>query len=458
MRSPSNRGSHRGSRRAPGSPGRSDRPGSPQPPAGAPEAAAYPVPDAGDPYGPAAGGPYEPGTDQGQTASMPAAAGGRGPGGGRPRRSALPAVLRKRGVVIGAVAAAVLLVAGGGTAFAMDQRISLNVDGERSTVHTYGATVQDVLDSAGVELGEHDAVAPSLDTELGQGDNVLVRSGRELTLTVDGEPEKHWVTALTVGEALNQIGMDPESVKLSADPDKAIPASGLEVEATAARRVVILRDRARIETATTAGTVEQVLKDNGITLGEHDEVEPKPSTEPTDGMVIDVTQLLTEPKTEEVPIEAEVEERENPDLPEGEEKVVQKPKDGVKKVTTAKIMKEGVKTEYVVKEKVVKKPVKGITEIGTKSEPEIDSSAEAASLNWAALAECESGGDPTATNPAGYYGLYQFSMATWQSAGGTGNPAEASASEQTMRAQKLYDMVGGNWQGQWPECGVHLFD
>ncbi|MFD0802923.1 ubiquitin-like domain-containing protein [Streptomonospora algeriensis] len=348
---------------------------------------------------------------------------------------------------------------GGGTAFAMDQRITLSVDGERSTVHTYGATVQEVLDSAGVTLDEHDAVAPSLDTELEQGGSVLVRSGRELTLTVDGKSKKHWVTALTVGEALQQIGRNPESLKLSVDPGKAVPESGVEVEATAARRVVILRDRVRIETATTAGTVEKVLEDNGISLGEHDAVDPEPGAEPTDGMVIDVTDVLSEPKTEEVPIEAEVEERENPDLPEGEKEVVKEPEDGVKKVTTAMIMKEGVKTEHVLKEKVVKKPVKGITEIGTKEpEPEIDSSAEASSLNWSALAECESGGDPTAVNPAGYYGLYQFSMQTWQSAGGSGNPAEASASEQTMRAQKLYDMVGGNWQGQWPECGVHLFD
>ncbi|MDA0564409.1 ubiquitin-like domain-containing protein [Streptomonospora sp. S1-112] len=341
----------------------------------------------------------------------------------------------------------------------MDQRITLNVDGDERVVHTYGATVQDVLDSAGVTLGEHDAVAPDLGTELGRGDSVLVRSGREFTLTVDGKSETHWVTALTVGEAMDQLGMSGEPLELSVDRGAEIPEDGLEVEAKEALQVVILRDRVRVETATTAGTVEQVLKDNGITPGEHDIVKPKLDTKPKDGMVIDVMELLTEPKTEEVPIEAKMEERENPDLPAGEENVVQEPKDGVREITTAMVMQEGEETEYVIKEEVVEEPVNGITEIGTKEEPEIDSSAEAASLNWSALAECESGGDPTAVNSAGgYYGLYQFSMATWQSAGGSGSPADASPEEQTMRAQKLYDMVGGNWQSQWPECGVHLFD
>ncbi|WP_304453499.1 transglycosylase family protein [Nocardiopsis sp. YSL2] len=84
---------------------------------------------------------------------------------------------------------------------------------------------------------------------------------------------------------------------------------------------------------------------------------------------------------------------------------------------------------------------------------------DAAGLNWPALAQCESGGDPTAVNSAGgYYGLYQFSTTTWQSVGGTGLPSEASSEEQTQRAQQLYNAVGGNWQSQWPHCGVHLFD
>ncbi|MFC3517949.1 ubiquitin-like domain-containing protein [Streptomonospora nanhaiensis] len=455
MRSSSNRGSHRGSRRAPSKPGRQPRRGATEPTgaAGRQHAQGHPGPAAPPPGG------GHPGTAA--TAQFAAAAPGAPRAGRKARRQGrggLPAVLRSRAAVIGAAAAALLLI-GGGTAFAMDQRITLNVDGDERTVHTYGATVQDVLDSAGVTLGEHDAVAPDLDTELGQGDSVLVRSGREFTLTVDGESETHWVTALTVGEAMDQLGLSGEPLELSVERGAEIPESGLEVEAKEALQVVILRDQVRVETATTAGTVEQVLKDNGITPGEHDIVKPKLDTKPKDGMVIDVMELLTEPKTEEVPIEAEMEERENPDLPAGEENVVQEPKDGVREITTAMVMQEGEETEYVIKEEVVEEPVNGITEIGTKEEPEIDASAEAGSLNWAALAECESGGDPTAVNSAGgYYGLYQFSMATWQSAGGTGSPAEASPEEQTMRAQKLYDMVGGNWQSQWPECGVHLFD
>ncbi len=76
-------------------------------------------------------------------------------------------------------------------------------------------------------------------------------------------------------------------------------------------------------------------------------------------------------------------------------------------------------------------------------------------LNWAALARCESGGNPRAYNPAGYYGLYQFSRSTWRSVGGSGSPSRASAGEQTMRAQTLFRRAGSS---PWPQCGRHLFN
>ena len=68
-----------------------------------------------------------------------------------------------------------------------------------------------------------------------------------------------------------------------------------------------------------------------------------------------------------------------------------------------------------------------------------------------AIAACESGGDPTAVNAAGYYGKYQFDLGTWASVGGSGNPAEASETEQDYRASILYSRAGSS---PWPVCGV----
>jgi len=72
---------------------------------------------------------------------------------------------------------------------------------------------------------------------------------------------------------------------------------------------------------------------------------------------------------------------------------------------------------------------------------------------WAALAQCESGGNPTTNTGNGFYGLYQFSLSTWQAMGGTGYPHEADVATQTAMAKKLQAQSG--W-GQWPHCAAQL--
>lgn len=74
-------------------------------------------------------------------------------------------------------------------------------------------------------------------------------------------------------------------------------------------------------------------------------------------------------------------------------------------------------------------------------------------LNWAALAQCESGGNPAINTGNGYYGMYQFDLQTWRGVGGYGYPHQASAAEQTKRAQILYNMRGAQ---PWPVCGLRL--
>ena len=66
------------------------------------------------------------------------------------------------------------------------------------------------------------------------------------------------------------------------------------------------------------------------------------------------------------------------------------------------------------------------------------------------IAECESGGDPTAVSPSGRYrGKYQFSTSTWSQMGGEGDPAQASEALQDRVALKLYRRAGTS---PWPNC------
>jgi hypothetical protein len=67
------------------------------------------------------------------------------------------------------------------------------------------------------------------------------------------------------------------------------------------------------------------------------------------------------------------------------------------------------------------------------------------------IASCESGGNPTAVSSDGTYrGKYQFDYGTWESVGGSGDPAAAPEAEQDYRAALLYSESGSS---PWPVCG-----
>ena len=84
-----------------------------------------------------------------------------------------------------------------------------------------------------------------------------------------------------------------------------------------------------------------------------------------------------------------------------------------------------------------------------------DSSAAASSGDAAAtlqrIAQCESGGNPSAVSADGTYrGKYQFDRETWRALGGSGDPADAPEAEQDRIAAALLAQRG---TAPWPVCG-----
>lgn len=76
--------------------------------------------------------------------------------------------------------------------------------------------------------------------------------------------------------------------------------------------------------------------------------------------------------------------------------------------------------------------------------------AAESTVNWDAIAKCESGGNWAINSGNGYYGGLQFSEATWKANGGTGMPHRASREEQIRVAENVLRTQG---IGAWPACG-----
>lgn len=76
--------------------------------------------------------------------------------------------------------------------------------------------------------------------------------------------------------------------------------------------------------------------------------------------------------------------------------------------------------------------------------------AHADTINWDAVAACESGGNWATNTGNGYYGGLQFLPSTWHAHGGQGMPHQASRAEQIRIAERVLRTQG---IGAWPVCG-----
>ena len=124
---------------------------------------------------------------------------------------------------------AVILAAAGFTAASMDKAVALSVEGQQSTTHVFGSTVADALAKEGITVTDRDLVVPALDQQISDGTEIVVRYGRKLTVTVDGQTTDYWTTAATVDEALTALGIRTHSdATLSVSRSTPLGRDGLE--------------------------------------------------------------------------------------------------------------------------------------------------------------------------------------------------------------------------------------
>ncbi|MFD9355954.1 ubiquitin-like domain-containing protein [Streptomyces sp. NPDC060031] len=390
------------------------------------------------------------------------------PGRGTGRRRAAPAGLgaRRSGALLAPTttgtwrrivpqALVVAFLAGGTTAFvAADKTVRLTVDGVPQTLHTFADDVDELLAAEGLGVGPHDLVAPAPGDALDDGDQVVVRYGRPLRLTLDGQQRQVWTTAGTVDGALRQFGIRAEGAYLSAPRTAPVPRAGLTLAVRTERSVTFMADGRETTLRTNAATVQEALGQAGITLHGQDTTSVPPGAFPRDGQTVTVLRITGTREVREERIPYETERVKDAALFAGTEVVERAGRPGARRVTYSLRTVNGVRQKpRRIAEETFREPVTQLVKVGTTPLPA--SVAGADGLDWGALAQCESGGRPAATDPSGTYGgLYQFDVHTWHALGGNGRPQDAPGPEQTYRAKKLYVQRGAS---PWPHCGRRLY-
>lgn len=370
----------------------------------------------------------------------------------RPARSSdAPA---RRTLRITAFAAVLIVLSGGSVAVARAHKtVELDVDGEIVEVSTFAGSVAGLLDEQGVTVGERDVVAPGADVTLLSGDDVVVRHASALVVVVDGRETTVWTTELNADDALRALAArSGDDVRIVAS--RSGGRTDLPIRLADGTVDVVADGRTR---QTDGGrTLAETLAALDIGIGEYDRVQVHRAVSAEGGArltvlvqrveVTEVTDVVAEPFGTTTEKTSELYTGQSRTLVEG----IPGERSTVHRVVTVDGVEE---SRRVLSDVVTVAPVAAVVQEGTKAR----STGGAIALGddvWGALARCESGGNPTIVSSNGkYYGLYQFSLPTWQAVGGTGLPSEASPAEQTARAQALQARSG--W-GQWPACAAKL--
>lgn len=360
------------------------------------------------------------------------------------------------GVMYGVVTAAV--VAGTTAYVTLDKTVHVSVDGKIVNVHSYARSVGQVLKREKIAVGAHDALTPAASSALHDGETITIKRGRLLNLIVDGNARQVWVTATSVDEALAQAGMRAPGAALSVDRSARVPLGGLSVDIDLPHTITVHVDGQTRVLVTTKTTLRDALDEAGIVVNPGDTVSSPLDQRPTDGEGVVIVRVTSGQVQESAAIPFTTQTKPDGTLFVGTKKVAQAGQNGTHVRTYQVVYADGKQTsKTLVSDVVTVQPVPQVIAVGTKPKPKPAPEiypTRADGLNWAALARCESGGRPNAVHGP-FYGMYQFRVGTWQAVGGSGLPSDASASEQTYRAQLLYQ--SSNWQTQWPTCGHLLF-
>lgn len=339
----------------------------------------------------------------------------------------------------------------------LHRNVTINVDGEAQNVSGFFSTVGGALEAADIELGDHDVVTPSTDSAVSNGSVIDVQYARPLEVVVDGKATTYWTTATTLEDAFTQLGLDVDAdARLSEATSRSLGREGLSVDVTTPKKVTLTVGGKKKTVTTTAQTVEDLLTEQKLKVGEDDRLSPKASTAITEGLKVKLDRVEIKKATTTETINYSTTKKNDSSMYVGQSKTVTKGVNGSKEVTTEKTIVNGkVESTKVLKETVTKKATNAVVKVGTKKAATSSSSSSASSSGsginlanaamWDRIAQCESGGNWSINTGNGYYGGLQFNYQTWLSAGGGDFASRAdlaTRAEQITVANRLYAQRG----------------
>ena len=331
--------------------------------------------------------------------------------------------------------------------------VTVHDDGSEKGFYTKASTLGEALEEAGIEIGSFDRTEPELSEELVAASyEVNVYRARPVIVR-DGANQTKVITAYRTGKQIaQQAGLalhDEDNVSLA--PAKDIISEGAAEVMTVDRAVEFTMNfYGKSSTAyTQSETVGDMIAARGIKLASNDRTEPGLSTAISAGMTVKIWREGKQTITQEETVAYTTEKIKDANREVGFKEIKTPGKEGKRTVTYEVLMQNGIEvSRKEINSNVTEQPVQQVEIVGTKFSNTF-SAAFAEAL--ARLRSCE--GSYTSNTGNGYYGAYQYDIQTWGGYQGYANASLAPPAVQDQKVWETYQRRG--WQ-PWPSCKIKM--
>ncbi|MGN7410547.1 ubiquitin-like domain-containing protein [Sporosarcina sp. SAFN-010] len=247
------------------------------------------------------------------------------------------------------------------------KNITLEAGGETVEFKTHAKTVKDVLAQRDIEIGSHDVISPSATTSIKDGMTIDWKQAKPVAINMNNDSTTIWTTKSTVKDILNEAGVE------LADHDSVEPSlesrvgNSDEISIDKAFQVTLKDGEKSTKVWSTSTTVADFLKNENIQLSELDRLESDKEQMLLPKSVVSIVRVEKVTDVVEEPTDFDVKTRTDDSLLKGREKVVREGENG-KVRKRFEIVKENGKevSRKLMREHVVAHPKTKVVSVGSK--------------------------------------------------------------------------------------------
>ncbi|MGX6446308.1 ubiquitin-like domain-containing protein [Neobacillus sp. K501] len=245
--------------------------------------------------------------------------------------------------------------------------VALTLNGQQKVVKTHANTVKELFTEMDVTLNSRDYLFPSANAKLKDNQKVVWKQAKQVQIVKDNEKKTIWTTAGTVDELLKEqkIVLN-EQDKISPKTQDSIK-NKMKINIKVAHPLTFIDGGKTQQVWSTSATVADFLTQQGIKLNEFDRVEPSLAETLKDNDSINVIRVEKVTDVVEEPVHFAVITKKDESLEEGKEVLVNQGQQGLVSREYEVTLENGKEvSRKIISEQHLKEKQDKVVAVGTK--------------------------------------------------------------------------------------------